>query len=182
MATYNLTTVSNGGTVINDGWTVRESGFLRKRRVDFARLLTKGISAYVQNDLIGVIPVRKGEVVKAVYLNSIKLDAGAAVLTVGDAIAGGVAASPNGFIDTVTLNGLAVGLTATASLVAGSYFHTATAAVLPAASTGRMIAADGTIDIKLTGTGATLPTTGVIEIVAFVIPAFKDAAVAYTAY
>ena len=188
MATYNLT--GNGiidqaiggtltaGTAVNDGFTVREMGTIRRRKLDFKRFKLKNAgTAYAQNDIFGMIPVRRGEIVRAVWLNVLKQDTTDAVtVTVGDALTSTnqVTASATGFIDTFTIGSATsiAGVIKGGFIGAGSYFATNASAVILGSITGRVVTGDGTINVKLTS--AALPVDSIIELVADVVRVWPD--------
>lgn len=186
MASYNLTQVAiSGYTDVNDGLQVAEyaNRALRKRKINFATLISTAPGApaltLAQNDLLAAIPVFQGDFVRNVMIRVLTADtaAGANVnVAVGDAVTGTPSAAATGWISTFDLKSTA-GTYKQPDVHAASYIAQP-AATTPTSTTfigvGKQYTADGSIDIKLLGTGTTLPTNAVIEIVVDVVPAFPQ--------
>lgn len=189
---YNLTGLTvSGYTNINDhlggNWENRATG-VRTRKVDFARLanpsLTNGaiagtaatgVTTFTANDLIGVLPVFKGEFVRwvAVYVYSADTTTTSANVALGDALTGSIAASDVGWLPTYDLKSAAGSIGVSDGSAATFYLYGAANSLK---HLGKFYTADGTIDIKLLGTtAATWPSNAIIEVSAMIEPAFPHA-------
>lgn len=180
----NLTGKSVAGyTTVNDGYTVSydHRNNIMWRKVDFARLLLKGAAAYAQNDLIGVLPVNKGDVVEwgAIWVLSPDTAAGANVnLAFGDALTGSTAASATGWLASGDMKAAAGTIYMTDS-TATTYLSAATTPV-SIGKVGKLYSAAGTLDLKALGTGTTLPSNGIILVAACIRNVFPQTAVSYS--
>jgi hypothetical protein len=185
MASYNLTGKAVAGyTAINDGYTVSydHRNNIVWRKVDFARLLTKGISGYVQNDLVGVLPVSKGDLVEwaCIWVLSPDTDGGANVnVAMGDALTGSIAASATGWLVSSDLKA-AAGTIYETTPVATTYLYVNTTGGPTIGKIGKVYSAAGTLDLKILGTTTTLPKDGVILVAACLRNVFPQTAVSYT--
>lgn len=189
---YNLTGLTvSGYTNIHDhkggNWENRETG-IRTRLVDFARLANPtltagaiagtaatGVTTFTANDLIGVLPVFKGEFVRwvAVYVHSADTTTTSANISLGDALTGSIAASDVGWLPTFDLKS-AAGTVGVSDGAAATFYLYGAANSLK--FLGKFYSADGTIDLKLLGTtAATWPKDAIIEVSAMIEPAFPHA-------
>lgn len=150
---------------------------IRIKATDLIKIYTDTFGAaatFAQNDVISVLPIKKGELAQAVMTWSLVADGNAAVYQVGDT---GTAAGWQG-AGAPALNSAGVGVTPAMAGTTGGFLIGAASGNL--GTVGKLYTADDAVILKLTGTGATLPTTGgttnwVLEIALKYIPAFPDA-------